>query len=126
MGFNTLIAGLLSGVADPLTDSLQVSVDHYAFADRTLDNYNKPTPGSATSRKAIVAKSSKMVRRVSEGGALGELVQAAWSITFPRPVAVDARDKFVLPGSVTGPILKVDGVINPSTGEVYATEVFLG
>ena len=74
---------------------------------------------------AIVAKSSKLVRRQG-GGDAGELVQAAWSITFPRGLAVDPRDRFVLPGGVEGPILKVDGVINPGTGEVYATEVFLG
>lgn len=126
MGFNTLISGLLAGVADPLTSSLQVEIYHYAFADRTEDDYNKPDWASPILRNAIVAKSSKLVRRVSEGDSLGELVQANWSITFPRPVAVDPRDKFLLPGGVTGPILKVDGVINPDTEEVYATEVFLG
>ena len=125
-GFNTLISSLLSGVADPLTDSLQVSVDHYAFADVSYDAYNKPTWGSPTSRKAVVEKSSKLVRRVTEGDAVGELVQANWSLIFPRPVAVDSRDRFVLPGSVEGPILKVDGVIDPATSVVYATEVFLG
>lgn len=120
-GFNSLISGLLSSVADPLTASLQTTVTHYAYSDYTEDDYNKPTPGAGTSRQAIVAKSDKLIRTIE-----GEMVQAQWSITFPRPVSVDARDKFVLPGSVTGPILKVEGVLDPATDVVYATEVFLG
>ena len=52
-GFNTLISGLLAGVADPLTDSLQVSVTHYAWTSRSVDDYNKPTWGPGTIRKAI-------------------------------------------------------------------------
>jgi hypothetical protein len=126
MGFNTLISGLLAGVADPLTDSLQEAVDHYAFADQTTDDYNKPTPGSATSRKCVVEKTDKLVRRVSEGDSIGELVQASWVLIFPRPVAVDPRDKFVLASGETGPILKVTGVVDPATSALYATEVFLG
>lgn len=124
-GFNTLISGLLASVADPLTVSLQVAVSHYAWSDRTEDDFNKPTWGSPTSRQAVVAKASKIVKRTS-GVDAGELVLAAYSITFPRPVAVDARDRFVLPGSVEGPIVSVEGVVDPATSVVYATEVFLG
>jgi len=73
----------------------------------------------------VVSRTDKLVRRTSPIDA-GELVQAAWSIVFPRPVPVDTRDKFVLPGDVTGPILTIQGVVNPADQEVYATEVFLG
>jgi len=124
-GFNTLITGLLKNVADPLTSSLQVEVAHYRYADRTIDDYNKPTPGAPIARMGIVSRTDKLVRRTSTIDA-GELVQAQWSIVFPRPVPVDARDKFVLPGDVTGPILNISGVLNPADQEVYATEVFLG
>jgi len=125
MGFNLLISSLLTGVADPLTSSLQVEVAHYRWADRTVDIYNKPTWGAPIPRRGIVSKSSKLVRRTN-GSDAGELVQAAWTVVFPRPVPLDPRDKLVLPGSVTGPILNVDGVLDPGTEEVYATEVFLG
>ncbi len=124
-GFNTLISGLLSGVADPLTASLQTTVQHYRHAERSVDDYNKPTPGAPVLRKAILTKSDKIVRRTS-GLEAGELVQASWSIVFPRPVVVDARDRFVLPGDVEGPILSLEGVVNPATLAVYAVEVFLG
>ncbi len=125
MGFNTLVSSLLSNVADPLTGSFQIAISHYAFANRTIDDYNKPNWGSATSRKAIVTQIDKLVRRTSPTDT-GEMVQAQWSIVFPRPVPVDGRDRFVLPGSVEGPIVRVEGVINPSTSANYATEIFLG
>lgn len=125
MGFNTLIANLLSGVADPLLDSLQDTVDHYLFSERSVDDYNKPTWGDATSRKAVVEPTTTMVRRPS-GDGTGILVQARYKVTFPRPVDVDVRDKIVLSNGVTGPILEVKGVTNPDTNAVYATEVLLG
>ncbi len=125
MGFNTLVSSLLSSVVDPLTASFQVSINHFPYSARTLDDYSKPTEGSAVPRMAIVTKIDKLVRKTSATDA-GELVQANWSIVFPRPVAVDARDKFVLPGSVTGPIVQVEGVIDPATSVVYATEILLG
>lgn len=124
-GFNTLISNLLAGVADPLTASLQATVTHYLFANKTVDDFNKPSWGAGTARQAIVAKTSKMVQRDGTNDA-GNLVQASYVVTFPRPVPFDVRDRLVLPGSVEGPLLKVVGVIDPATNVVYATEVYLG
>lgn len=126
-GFNTLISSILATVADPLTDSLQETVSHYAYADATVDSYNKTdwSGVTPTSRKGIVSRKSTVVQRMSGVGA-GELVAVRYSLVFPRPVAVDPRDRFVLPGSVEGPIVDVIGVLDPATSVVYATEVLFG
>jgi hypothetical protein len=41
-------------------------------------------------------------------------------------VTLDVRDKIVLPDGLTGPIIKVNGVVDPDTDEIYALEVMLG
>jgi hypothetical protein len=120
-GFADLVVSLVA-VADSVTGTLQSTVTHYAFSGATVDAYNKPTSwGTGVSRQAVVERSSKLIRL-----ATGDTVIASYKVTFPRPVAVDPKDRITLPGSVEGPILSVEGVVNPTTNEVYAVEVFMG
>jgi hypothetical protein len=43
-----------------------------------------------------------------------------------RDEPVDPRDKFVLPDGTSGPIVDVNGLLDPSTGRPYLYEVALG
>ena len=108
-------------VADTVTATLQATVTHYAYSAATVDAYGKVTWLSGTSRVAVVERDHRLIRT-----ATGDVRQASYRLTLPRPVAVDPRDRIVLPGGVEGPILSVEGVVNPTTGAVYAVEVFMG
>jgi hypothetical protein len=121
MSLSSLVKDLVA-VADSLTGDLQASVTHHAFSGATVDSYGKVTNwGAGVARKAVVEASSRLIRTAG-----GDTLQARAKLTFPRPVTVDARDKIVLPDTSTGPILDVTGVTNPTTNQVYASEVWLG
>ncbi len=110
------------GVADTLTATLQDTVTHYAWSGATVDSYNKVTAwGIGVTRNAIVEPTSRLIRRDD-----GSLVQAVYKITFPRPVAVDSRDRIVISNGTEGPILDVSGIVDPDTNALYAVEVILG
>lgn len=119
-GWASLVERLVA-VADTITASLQANVSHYTYAAATIDAYNKVTWGAATVRAAVV-ESNRRLFRLSDGTE----VLSRTKVTFPRPVAVDPKDRIVLPDSTTGPILEVVGVTDPVTNAVYATEVWLG
>jgi hypothetical protein len=46
--------------------------------------------------------------------------------TSNRTEPIDTRDKFVLVDGSTGPIVDVEGLIDPATGSPYMYEVWLG
>lgn len=105
-------------LADRVTASLQVSVTHEAYAGQ--DAFRKPSYGTATIRKAIVETTTRKVM-ASDGH---ERVATA-SVTFPRDVAVDVRDRLTLPSGSRAPILKVERVEDPGGGG-YVTRVWVG
>lgn len=121
MALNDLIATLV-GVADRLTAGVQATVRHY------------PHTGFTTKGEPEVAATYDAVRCVVEYGRgrtttdmrTGEQVPLKAVLTFPRPLAVTMHDKFVLPDFSTGPVVSIDGVVNPGTGGLYATTVTLG
>ena len=45
---------------------------------------------------------------------------------FSRAEPIDVRDKFILPDGRTGPIVRIDGMTDPSTSRPYFAEVTLG
>lgn len=128
MGLDSIIR---SGVAtiDAVTASLQVSVTHAAWTGH--GNYAEPTYATGVARKAIVVFKQRM-RKLGNGQ---EVLQQA-SVVFPRPIAangtadrrepIDPRDKLTLPNGYTGPILDVQGVVDPLTNAPYSLEVILG
>ena len=119
-GWASLVEKLVN-VADKITATLQANVSHYAFSGATVDVYEKVTPGAPVVRACVVESTRRLFRLAD-----GTEVLSRTKLTFPRPVAVDPRDKFVLPDGTTGPILDVVGVVDPVTNALYATEVFLG
>jgi hypothetical protein len=128
MGFDTLVRNGVA-LADRMTTDLQVTIQIYPWIG-TNDN-GGPLYGSAVSMKAIVEE-KEITRRLSTGQ---EVTQQA-EITIPRPVAangaterrepIDPRDKILLPSGLTGPILDVNGMVDPTTNQPYMFTVILG
>jgi hypothetical protein len=121
MALNDLIASLV-GVADRLTGPLQATVEHHVY--RRMDGKGKveyyPAPDLVP---AVVARGQTRTGYNERG----EVVPVRAVLTFPRPMSVDLRDKFVLPDRTTGPTVNLDaGVVNPSDGARYVTEVGIG
>lgn len=122
MGFGGLVrkAVALADVLTAGTDGLQASVSHYAWLSQ--DETGKPTYRTAVARAAIVTYETRQAR---DSG--GMVVQTRATVLFPRPVAVDLRDKIVLPDGTTGPLyMKPGNVVDASTGAPYLMEVMLG
>ena len=106
-------------VANTITTSLQATITHAAFASD--DGYGKPTYSTGVSRTAIVERRQKYVR--TEAG--DEKLSLA-KLTFVGPVTINERDKITLPDSTVMPILRIDGVVDPTTNAEYLVEVELG
>lgn len=110
-------------IADSLTATLQVTVNHYVFSEASVDGYGKITWASPHGRKAIVEAKRRLVRTPD-----GHDVLSSHVVTLPRQVDVDPRDKITFADGTTGPILAVEGVQDAgySNGKRYLTQVWLG
>jgi len=108
-------------VADRLTTTLQSTVTHYAFSSETDEGVRAYDPTTGTKRLAVVRFQQRKFRTVA-----GEEVVSRAKVLFVRPLTIDARDKIVLPDGTTGPILDMQGTVDPETGEPYATTIWLG
>ena len=128
MGLDTIIRNGIA-LADSLTASLQVAIDHYAWISN--GTYAEATYATVVSRQAIVEFKQRLYRLAS-----GQEVLQRASIMFIRPIAangasgrrepIDPRDKIVLPNGYTGPILDVIGIVDPNTDAPYILKVVLG
>jgi hypothetical protein len=120
-----------SGVAlaNTLTASLQVSVQHKAWTGS--DAYGAPTYADAIVRNGLLEAKTRVLRRPN-----GEEVLQQSQLTILEPVAangaagraepIDPRDRFVLPDGTEKAALDVSGLADPSTGAPYGFEVALG
>ena len=118
MSLATILQNGIS-VANTVTESLQATVTHAAFSSK--DGYGKFTYATGVARKCIVERRQKYVR-TNEGQEKLSLAK----LTFIEPVTIDERDKITLPDSTVMPILKIDGVVDPTTNAPYMVEVELG
>jgi hypothetical protein len=114
----TILQGGIS-VANTITTSLQATITHAAWSSN--DGYGKPTYSTGVSRTAIVERRQKHIRT-----ATGDDVVSLAKLTFPYPVTIDERDKITLPDSTVMPILRIDGVVDPTTNAEFMVEVELG
>ena len=135
MSFDSIVR---SGVAlaNQLTTSLQVPVIHRAWIGD--DNYGEPDYAApSTAADGGVLKGAVEMRQVMHTRPDGTSVMTKVKITFVQPVPpngnpnrtaepIDTRDYIELPNGVTGPIIDVQGVLDPGTSEPYATDVWLG
>ena len=118
MSLATILSGGIS-VANTITDSLQSTITHAAFASD--DGYGKATFSTGVERKAIVERRQKYIRTDA-----GEEKLSLAKLTFPYPVTINERDKITLPDSTVMPILRINGVVNPTTNAEFLIELELG
>lgn len=122
MGFDSLIRGLVSGVADPLTKSLQATIVHHAWVGS--DGFSSQHESAGTSRKALIEPMHKQVRLPN-----GKFVAIQAKVTILETVPpngaagrvepIDPRDKIILPDGKTGPVVDVPGLTDPTTTRPY-------
>jgi len=128
MSFDDLVREGVA-LANELTDSLQVTVQHEAWtAD---DGLGGSTYAAAVPLTALV-ETRQQHRRLPDGR---EIV-FNHLITILQPVAangatgrkepIDSRDRITLPNGETGPIISADGFLDPDTNASYFHQVALG
>ena len=128
MGLDALIrAGLRT--AHALTADLQAEVLHEAWTG--ADGYGQATFAGVQKRAAIVEQRQRAIR-----GRDGEVVMTRARVLFLAPLTpqgadgriepIDSRDRLTLPDGTTGPILDVEGLMDPTTDAPYYAAVWLG
>ena len=118
MGLDALIRSAIA-TAKTITVDLQDTVTHAAYSSQ--DGYGKPTYASGVSRPAIVEKKARLFR--TDGG---QEIVSRHKVTFLQQVAISTKDRITLSDGSTGPILDVQGLMDPSTSAPYMVEVWLG
>jgi hypothetical protein len=122
-------------MANVITKSLHVPVVHRAWIGQ--DPWGNPiyAPPSVSADggllKAVVEL--KQTLRTLDNG-MSATTKAYISFIEPVPAngtagrvdPIDPRDYIMLPGGVSGPILDIEGVLDPDTGRPYMSEVWLG
>jgi hypothetical protein len=125
----------LVGVAHKLTTPLQATVVHEPWIGTEETpagkKTGKPVYGTAVARLALVEYTDALSRRTT-----GEEVKSRAKVTFLVPIEangadnrqepIDPRDRITLPDGTSGPILSINGLVDPSTEEPYLYEVSLG
>jgi hypothetical protein len=118
-------------VADSVNATLQAPVEHHAWISE--NRKGEPEFAALIVRQAIVERKQRLIRAAD-----GRVISVNTKLTFPRLIEangaadrrepIDPRDKFVLPDGTTGPVLNVEGIVDPDTltGAPYLFEVWLG
>lgn len=116
-------------IVDKLTSALQATVTIQRWISQTPTG--DPVYDTAFTENAVITIGAGFIY-----GPSGELIKTKAMIQIPRPLTpqgapnreepIDPRDKITLPNGVTGPVVRTDGVIDPTTGEPYAIDIWLG
>lgn len=115
---DTLRSGI--ALARTLTDSLQTTVTQEVSAGQDLRG--KQIYPTIVSQKAIVEMRQRAIKTSN-----GESVIARASILFLDPaVVVNYTDRLTLPNGYSGPILEIEGFMDPGTQKPMLTQVYLG
>lgn len=137
MSLNDIVTAGIAA-ANTITDSLQVTIKHYAWIKD--DRQGKPVYSLPIKRKALLEPWPMMHRQhrtaIATAGTDTLEVKPKAKLTFLTEITkngakyrhepIDPRDKLVLPDETTGPILDVRGLTDPATGLPYMYEVLLG
>lgn len=118
MAFDDLIR---SGVAlaNTLTTSLQANVQHSSWLGNDMDGddvYSDPI-----SRPALIEQRQRLHQTKSN-----ELVLTRAKISFLVPTSINSNDRIILPDGTTGPIVDIEGLLDPTTNLPYLPEVWIG
>lgn len=117
--FDQLIRNGLA-LATELTESLVVEVQHAHWDGVTFDNNAQPQLSPSVPVSCLLEITNEFIE------VQGRMTQAKSKLSFFAPLAVSVHDEFTLPDGSTGPILKITGLVDPTTGQPYAPEVYLG
>lgn len=117
-------------LADSITKSLQPTVAHSAWTGQ--DVFGTATYATAVNRDAIVEYKIRDKLQSSTG----KVIQSQALITIIGPITangasgrvepIDSRDKIVLPDGTTGPIIDVEGIVDPITNKPYMYQIWIG
>jgi hypothetical protein len=128
MALDRIVRNVIA-IADRVTGSLQVDVQHLAWTG--IDGFGAPTYAPVVIRPAHVEHKQSPIRTRS-----GDEVTGWHILSFLRPIVpngaagreepIDLRDKLVMPGGDTGPILDVSGYVDRGTLAPYYSTVVLG
>jgi hypothetical protein len=118
MGLDAVLRSAVA-TAKSATSALQVVVSHAAYS--SMNAYGERVYAAAVDRDAIVEWKQRLVTTTD-----GREILSVCTVTFLEDVVVDVRDKLVLPGGQTAPLLAFKGVLDPTTSRPYATECYLG
>ena len=128
MGLDSVVRSVVA-TANSVTASLQATVQHAAWTGNQQDGTD--SFATAVPLQALVEFKQRL-RRLPTGR---EVLQQA-ELTFIGPVTangasgrrepIDPRDQITLPNGYTGPILDVQGLVDPSTSAPYLVQVVLG
>lgn len=116
-------------IAHKVTKSVQETVEHHAWVGQ--DGFGAPTYAAPHGRLALVEERMYQ-RRVDQ-----QVIEVRYTLTFLEPIEpvggvdgrsepVDRRDKFVIHGGITGPVVDVQGMHDPTVGRSYMLQIFLG
>lgn len=131
MSFATLIAKGVT-LADKLSSSVQCLITHHAYIGHS------PTANKLLFDDPIQLSALVDQRRREYTDKAGKIVTTVANIFICRPIRpngvtgtdrvepIDARDIFVLPDGTTGPIVGVEGLVNPTTNYPYYAIVWMG
>ena len=129
MSLASIIAGAVA-TAKNVTASLQPTVKFEPWMSQT--GHGTVSYGAPQNLRALLERKTKPIKTTS-----GQLVMSNATVTLlelPTPqqfVAdrvepVDPRDRFTFPDGFTGPIVAVNGMTNPETGQPFLLEIYLG
>lgn len=140
---NTLRNGV--GAVDRVSASLQSTIVHEAWigASPTSTPSGYPAGGYAGQSSTTAALASPVtLPAIVEWGAVrvdpstGAVIQTLAKITIPRAVPAngaagrtepfDERDRITLPNGVVGPIVAIEGLLDPGTNALLMTEMWIG
>lgn len=114
--------------AHTITQSLQADVSLARYTGQ--DAFGAVTYAAAADYPALVEYKVRLHETAS-----GKLVQTRAKVTFltvippngaaNRTEPIDSRDRIVLPDGTTGPIVDVEGLVNPDTERPYLVECWI-
>lgn len=130
MDIGRLVRSVALPIADRISDGAQDTVLIYPWIGYNTSGGPAYAPTPVPHKAIIEEKTSEYLKSATE------VVNQKAVITIPRPIApngaaertepVDPRDQIVLPSGYTGPILDVNGPIDPKTHAPYMFTIILG
>ncbi|HUW56687.1 MAG TPA: hypothetical protein VMZ92_08635 [Planctomycetota bacterium] len=125
MGLQDIVRNAVA-IANKVTAPLQTTVTHEAWIG--ADKYGKPQFDLAVIRPALIERKTAAVggSQITQNATVYFLSPVEEHGADDRQEPLDPRDRITLPDGWTGPIVNVEGLIDPATNLPYLYTVALG